>query len=342
MEFKLFFLFLQILSGCGINNIALEFILKLDSKCGIFLTFFELSSIAIVNLPRIISKYLQGKGAKIPFKSFLPLVGTFFLLSITNNIAYAFSIPVPLHMIFRSASLITNALLRFLILNEKINLKQLFALIFVSFGTFTASFSSYRLSKQQNINNNNIIIESEQKPGNFLIGVFFLFVVLFMSAFLGVLQEITYKKYGRYPEEVLYFSHSLSVPLFIPFYKNIYSHIKIFNKSKPFIFSDEMISIIPSFISQIPRLWIFFFINILTYHFCIRGVYQISSITDSLTTTFMLSVRKFISILISVLYFRNVFTFYHWISTILVFSGSIFYVIGKMENNQKKEIKKSN
>ena len=43
------------------------------------------------------------------------MVAIFFTVSVTNNYALGFDIPLPLHMIFRSGSLVTNMLLGVLI-----------------------------------------------------------------------------------------------------------------------------------------------------------------------------------------------------------------------------------
>ena len=48
-------------------------------------------------------------------------------------------------------------------------------------------------------------------------------------------------------------------------------------------------------------------------------------LSTSLTCTFTITVRKFVSLIFSVLYFRNPFTVYHWVGTALVFGGTGLY-----------------
>lgn len=43
---------------------------------------------------------------KIPIRNYLLLVLMFFLVSVVNNYALNFNIPMPLHMIFRSVSIL--------------------------------------------------------------------------------------------------------------------------------------------------------------------------------------------------------------------------------------------
>lgn len=46
---------------------------------------------------------------------------------------------------------------------------------------------------------------------------------------------------------------------------------------------------------------------------------------DSLSVTLLVTLRKFFSLLVSILYFGNVFTVQHWIGTALVFGGTLAF-----------------
>ena len=43
------------------------------------------------------------------------------------------------------------------------------------------------------------------------------------------------------------------------------------------------------------------------------------------TTTMVLTVRKFVSLFVSILLFGNAWTMAHWIGTVLVFGGALVY-----------------
>lgn len=45
--------------------------------------------------------------------------------------------------------------------------------------------------------------------------------------------------------------------------------------------------------------------------------------------------RKFLSLVVSILYFQNPFTVYHWVGSLLVFLGGVLYVLGKPPQQQK-------
>ena len=47
---------------------------------------------------------------------------------------------------------------------------------------------------------------------------------------------------------------------------------------------------------------------------------------SSLSVTLVVTLRKFVSLMISIFFFKNPFTVYHWISTVLVFSGTFIFL----------------
>ena len=58
---------------------------------------------------------------------------------------------------------------------------------------------------------------------------------------------------------------------------------------------------------------------------CISSVFVLTTECASLTVTLILTLRKFSSLIFSILYFRNPFTIYHWIGTLLVFIGTLVF-----------------
>ena len=58
---------------------------------------------------------------------------------------------------------------------------------------------------------------------------------------------------------------------------------------------------------------------------CINAVFQLTSECTSLTVTLVITVRKFLSLLISIFYFGNAFTMLHWVGAVLVFGGSAVF-----------------
>ena len=75
----------------------------------------------------------------------------------------------------------------------------------------------------------------------------------------------------------------------------------------------------------IPRMVLYLLGNIVSQYVCARSIFQLSSHYSSLTITMLLTLRKFFSIIISVWFFDNTVTTYHWIATLLVFIGTIVF-----------------
>ena len=76
---------------------------------------------------------------------------------------------------------------------------------------------------------------------------------------------------------------------------------------------------------QIPTLIAALIGNIVTQYICISSVFTLTSECASLTVTLVVTLRKFISLLFSIWYFQNPFTWLHWVGTALVFGGTLLF-----------------
>lgn len=54
-------------------------------------------------------------------------------------------------------------------------------------------------------------------------------------------------------------------------------------------------------------------------------VYKLGSQIDSLSVTLVVTLRKFLSLLISIFWFQNEFTLAHWFGAFLVFAGTLAF-----------------
>lgn len=75
---------------------------RLDPGAGHLITLCQFLFIAIHGY--IFTSKFGTVTPKIPLKDYVKLVVFFFTTSVMNNWAFAFNIPVPLHMIFRAVS----------------------------------------------------------------------------------------------------------------------------------------------------------------------------------------------------------------------------------------------
>lgn len=77
--------------------------------------------------------------------------------------------------------------------------------------------------------------------------------------------------------------------------------------------------------ANMPVLWLFVSLNVITQYICIRGVYELISVSDPLTVNVALTVRKAVSVVVSIAIFNNTFTAYHWLGAALVFGGAFYF-----------------
>lgn len=91
------------------------------------------------------------------------------------------------------------------------------------------------------------------------------------------------------------------------------------------IATNSEITKIPFLNMGIPILWAFLILNVTTQYICISNVYILTTECASLTVTLVITLRKFFSLLFSIIYFQNPFTFAHWIGTVMVFTGTLMF-----------------
>merc|ERR1711953_246366 len=93
--------------GCGANVFFLEHLIKIDSTSGHLITCGQFLLISTKQL----LQFDWSNGIKIPFRRHLLIVALFVSISVINNWAFSFAIPLTLHIVFRAGSLVTNCLL---------------------------------------------------------------------------------------------------------------------------------------------------------------------------------------------------------------------------------------
>ena len=124
---------------------------------------------------------------------------------------------------------------------------------------------------------------------------------------------------------------------FVTLGSNIKTHFLVAWNSEPIL-------LIPGFDAiKLPCMLIYLAGNVLSQYVCSYSVFQVSCNFSSLTTTLVLTLRKFLSLIISVWTFNNTFTWAHWVGTVLVFGGTLIFsdvhnqILTKSTGDDKKE-----
>uniref|UniRef100_A0A8C1BNZ9 Solute carrier family 35 member B4 n=1 Tax=Cyprinus carpio carpio TaxID=630221 RepID=A0A8C1BNZ9_CYPCA len=273
--------------GCCSNVVFLELLVRDFPGCGNIVTFAQFAFIALEGF--IFETHFGRKKPHIPLSNYVIMVTMFFTVSVINNYALNFNIAMPLY----SAS-------------------KYLSIMLVSLGIFICTIMS---AKQVSVEKGATEEDGFYAFMHWILGIAMLTFALLMSARMGIFQETLYKKYGKHSKEALFYNHFLPLPGFLLLSTDIYRHAVLFSQSLE----------IPVIGQSVPVMWLYLLMNVITQYVCIRGVFILTTECASLTVTLVVTLRKFLSLIISILYFHNPFTAWHWVGTAVVFLGTLLY-----------------
>ncbi|KAF7726900.1 golgi uridine diphosphate-N- acetylglucosamine transporter [Apophysomyces ossiformis] len=335
-----------IFGGCCSNVFSLEILINDAPKSGHLVTFGQFAFVALEGLRHHVEWGRFGPRLKptvVPLSRWFVLVLLFFTVSVLNNLALGYRISVPLHIVFRCGNLIINMIMGILLLGKRYNAGQVTGVLLVTLGVIMTTLSDASTGNSTN---------DEASTSEFLIGITILVVAMVLSAGMGLFQEVTYKKYGKQWREGLFYTHFLALPFFLLFYKDLVAQTAVYNASPllplstiiehtPVIGRFSASSLSPQIHTaleniKIPKLWASLVLNMLTQYVCIAGVNRMTAVATSLTLNLVLNLRKFISLLISIIYFENEFGTAAMVGTGLVVLGLAVYTRGTQQPAKQK------
>jgi len=291
--------------GCASNVFFLEHLINLDPTSGNLITFGQFAFIALERL-----RHFNWE-PKIPIQRHFLLVALFVSVAVINNWAFSFNIPLTLHIVFRAGSLVTNLILSKLILKRKFSITKYISVATITTGIIICTLVSTPNEKFK---------KDDEKHSELFMGLIVMSIGLILSSTIGIWQEKTSLQYGKHPLESLFLHHFMALPcLWILKDSIVVSAIK-FHQSEVLF-------------AEIPIAWIYYAGNLLTQYICIRSVFILTTECPSLTVTLVVTLRKFFSLLVSVIYFKTYWGLYHWTGTLFVFGGTLLYAesfVGKL------------
>lgn len=185
-------------------------------------------------------------------------------------------------------------------------------------------------------------------PGRYAAGIAILTLALVLSSAMGLAQDAAYAKYGRgHWEEGMFYLHFLSIPMFAFLKDDIAAQVVEIRNGKsmslqdltnstlaiplPIVTLSGPLSTILDTISttKIPTFYLPLFLNVITQLLCVSGVHRLTSQVSSLTVTFVLTIRKAISLIISVVILGGGKGDPRlWLGAGLVLAGTVIYTLG--------------
>lgn len=168
---------------------------------------------------------------------------------------------------------------------------------------------------------------------SFATGLVILFVAQSLSAVMGLYTEETYRIYGPQWKENLFYSHLLSLPLFVPFLPSMTRQFMKLANSPPLPLAVPGV-VEPSVVEllariRIPNQLFYLVLNVLTQYACIRGVNLLAAASSALTVTIVLNIRKLVSLLLSIWLFGNQLAVGTLLGAVVVFSAGGLYSLDK-------------
>ncbi|KAF6762460.1 UAA transporter [Ephemerocybe angulata] len=181
-----------IFGGCCANALTLEHLTLTYPHFGSLITFLQFLIIALHGLPEHVRWTWLGPRLKPrQDSSYLPYLGQvslFYLISLLNNAAFGYRIPMPVHIIFRSGGLVVSMIFGWLIAKKRYNVTQVLSVFLVTVGVALTTLSAKQPSTSK--------ASASSELRTYLSGIGILSAALVFSGFLGLLQEWTYRTYG--------------------------------------------------------------------------------------------------------------------------------------------------
>ncbi|KAG8957060.1 golgi uridine diphosphate-N- acetylglucosamine transporter [Tulasnella sp. 419] len=333
-----------VFGGCCSNAWSLERLLKESPSIGSAVTIAQLIFITLQASPDFINfksspwKIPRLKKRDIPISTWFIHVVMMTLISLLNNWAFAYHIPLTLQIIFRSAGLPITMAIGYLSLNKTYTPMQILSVICVTVGVLVATLSKPSSGRSST--------EEVKDVYLYAIGVGMLAIATVLASTLGMLQERTYSKYGAHTwrEGVFYtvssfrtfqkqvliielshIQHLLTLPVYSLFYNDIKRGFSILSQpasTKPKLDTDLF-----PFTFSIPPLLLVFLLNTLSQAVCVSGVNFLTSQVSSVSVNLVLTARKAMSLCFSVWYFGSGLNQGLAIGSAMVLGGSLAYSV---------------
>ncbi|KAK7901062.1 golgi uridine diphosphate-N-acetylglucosamine transporter [Exophiala xenobiotica] len=217
---------LLIFGGCCSNVYTLESLIKASPTSGALITASQFLLVALTTLPRHFSPSRGWRNAylrprSIPLRKWAIYTAYFLSINILNNMAFKYSISIPLHIILRSAGPVTTMTVGRLYGGKRYPPRKVVAVILLSVGVVLAAFSDAASKEETDQsselessaqNSSSGIMSSSQAPGFALLAS-----ALLLSACMGLYTDNMYATHGRSSSitaETLFYSHAMSLPYF--------------------------------------------------------------------------------------------------------------------------------
>lgn len=305
--------------------IFMEYVLKGDTTAGPFLNATEFVFVLIQSIPgRMTPGTLRLRPLFATWTSHAQHGALWVCMSTLTNYAFAFNISVPIHTLFRSCNVIASVILGWLLFGQRYSPKQLLCVCVITVGIFLGSIGDAKAISSGcdgiDCGPAPSPAQNSQELAIWGAGIGILICCQIIQAILGHSQAVFYKKFqdkaprNQLADEYLFSAHVLSLLMIVGLWKDIAHSARLAFDSPP----------IPGFV-PLPQQMVWLLLNNASQLVCIKGVFRLSAHYSPLTVNITLSVRKFLSVMFSIVWFGNAWTSLHSASTLAIFGGVFAY-----------------
>ncbi|SNX82251.1 related to YEA4 - uridine diphosphate-N-acetylglucosamine transporter [Melanopsichium pennsylvanicum] len=207
-----------IFGGCCSNAFTLELATRQLPSSGTLITFAQFLVTTLSSLPHFLLfssqfPFIGLRKRKVPLHRWIVQVAFYLSTSLLNNMAFAFDVPMAVHIVFRSGGLVINMILGYLVQARRYSYLQISSVILVTLGVVSSTLYSSNSSSAKTTAG--ATSAEGSNAGQYATGVLLLFSALVLTGFMGLWQERTFKLYGNQNwRESMFYSHLLSLPMF--------------------------------------------------------------------------------------------------------------------------------
>lgn len=150
-------------------------------------------------------------------------------------------------------------------------------------------------------------------------GVALLFAGTVMTSMLTHLQSYGFRRYNPPTREGLLIQYAMCIPFFLPLAPRLASQAKVWSAGEAVGLGG----------ASVPVAWAYVVLDAATQTVCISGVHACVRSLGSLRSTIVMTIRKFISLVLSILIFGHDVGYKHAVGAALVVAGTLLHNIGR-------------
>eukprot|EP00418_Pyrodinium_bahamense_P024926 CAMPEP_0179138702 /NCGR_PEP_ID=MMETSP0796-20121207/66264_1 /TAXON_ID=73915 /ORGANISM="Pyrodinium bahamense, Strain pbaha01" /LENGTH=332 /DNA_ID=CAMNT_0020838017 /DNA_START=30 /DNA_END=1028 /DNA_ORIENTATION=- len=330
----------MVFGGCMSSIVFMEYVLKGDPDAGNLMNATEFVFVLLQSIPGRLERRSGSHTWKLrpllaPWSSHVQHALLWVSMSVMANYVFGYNISVPIHTLFRSCNVIASVALGLMVFDQQYSLQQVACVCVITVGIFLGSIGDARKftagCSGSGCGGVSAAWADSEQLGKWAVGIAMLGCVQVIQGTLGHVQAVFYRRFqdrgtkNDLADEYLFTSHVASLLAILILWRDIARSARAALATPP---------LSPLF--PLPRRLMWVIANNFTQLACIKGVFRLSAHYSPLTTNITLSVRKFMSLVLSIVWFGNVWTHLHSIATVAIFSGVFAYSQCKPPEPRKK------